>query len=45
MARKTAQSTGAAGNGRQWQSTAEDGGNDDQGRIIIWVAGLGVESH
>ena len=45
MARKMAQSAGAAGDGRQWQLTADDGGNGDQGRIIIWLAGLGVESH
>ncbi len=32
-------------NGRQWQSMVDNGGNDNQGRIIIWLAGLGVESH
>jgi hypothetical protein len=43
MARKTAQLTVVAGDGRQWQSTVDDGGNDNQGRIIIWLAGLGVQ--
>ncbi len=45
MARKMVQLTGAAGDGRRWQLMADDGGNDNQGRIIIWLVGLGVESH